>query len=732
MFTGRLLVMMIVVARFASAADNGIDSSAACAVKKNDTDLVVVKASRTVRDDNIKQHNAVSFSSKKIKTAAGAANDLSRYLATLPSVVSSLGANFDNTLYVRGGRPSEIMFLVDGIEFENINHFSQADGCGGPVGFLNSDYIQNVRFYAGTIPVSYPSRISSIVDIDMKSGSFSQLTGNAGLKLTGGLASIEKPVFGRFGSFALAGRYIDFSTLHAFIRNDGIPQLGDAYGKIMLLINKNLTVSGTGLFSYNTYRFGYPVTEQGDDGTMFPNSLNEKDKILQGGAGVYLHYKNDAVEHRIYANFSARNGTSYDSLGEFADSFFTHHYAKNPVRDQQDGRFHYTASSVSSISVGKNQTFSAGARLRENRYEFMTSDQSQHDGTCIICQNDTPVTVYWTHAAMEKAMRLDGSEVGLFGDHTIARGPWQSCLGVRADYFGLLDDIAISPRISQMLSFGRAGNLTGGFGLYHQFPTDLPAIIFNYLSGFPGMSTDSMRASAQKLLGRAEPLRCWQGSVGYDITPGGISRLRCEAYYKWYDREYRFIAPDLQDVLYMTPDGEPALGPQDGNRKAYGLELSVTSARQAWYFYSLGFSLFDVKNRFDNTQWYNDWTNVGYTYSLAAGATFLKYHCFSLSVQGSGGRPFCPEITRQDCIGRIFAGIDKNSPYYGQRLQGLITTNVRYGFTRRMAGVELESNIEIINLLNYKPVLEYKFNGTGFQKVTPFGITPIIGFIVHF
>jgi hypothetical protein len=570
------------------------------------------------------------------------------------------------------------------------------------------------------------------VDIDMKSGSFSQFAGDAGLKLTGGLASVEKPVFGRFGSFALAGRYIDFSALRSFIRDDGIPQLGDAYGKIMLLINKNLTVSGTGLFSYNTYRFGYPVTEQGDDGTMFANTLNEKDKILQGGAGIFVHFKDDGVEHRIYANVSSRNGTSYDSLGEFSDSFFTHHYAKNPVRNQQDNRVHYTANSASSISVGKNQTISAGVRVHETTYDFRTADQSQHDGTCIICQNDTPVTVYWTHAPQEKVMRLDASELGLFSDHTIEWGPWQSCIGVRTDYYGLLDDIAISPRISQMLSFGLAGNLTGGIGLYHQFPTDLPDIIFNYLSGFPNMSTDSMQHTAQKLLGQAKPLRCWQGEVGYDLTPGDIARLQWNLYYKWYDREYRFISPDIQDLLCSTPAGDPAMRPQDGNRKAYGVEMSMTNARQAWYFYSVGLSLFNVKNRFDDAQWYNDWTNVGYTYSISAGATFLKYHCFSLSVQGSGGRPFCPEILQQDCIGRRSAVIDNNSPYFGQRLQGLVTTNVRYGFTMAITGMQLESTIEILNLLNYKPVLEYKFNGTGFQKVTPFGITPIIGFIIHF
>jgi hypothetical protein len=696
-------------------------------------DSVVVTAPRETRNADIKQHDAVTFSSRKIERTAGAAGDISRYLSTLPSVVSSLGAKYDNTLYVRGGRPSEIMFLVDGIEFENINHFSQADGCGGPIGFINSDFIKNVRFYAQSIPVSYPGKLSSIVDIDMKSGSFSQVKGDAGIKLTGGLASFEGPVAGRFGSLALAGRYVDFSAIRTFIRDDGIPQLGDGFGKIMFLLNKNLTASATGLVSYNTYRYDYPVTLQSDNGALFANTLNEKQRIVQGGAGVYVHYKDEEIEHQLYASFSGRNGISSDSLSDYSDSFPVHQYAKNPIHTLEDNRIHYTVHTTSTIQAGKNQVLSAGVRLNDNRYDFSTSDESQRNGTCIICQGDTPVTVYWKQTPVEKTMHLEGNEFGLFGDHTLSLGPWQSSIGIRTDYFGLLGDFAASPRISEMLTLSpTAGNLMASLGLYHQFPTDLPGMVFNYLSLFTGMSTDSILRVEQRLLSQAKPLRCLQGSVGYDITPGGMSRLECDLYYKWYDQEYRFLAPDIQDMLYVKEDGSPGMRPQDGKRKAYGLELTASNARQSWYFYSLGCSVFDVKDMFSDEHWYSDWTNVGYTYSLSVGATVLRRHSFSFSVQGSGGRPYCQEILQSDCIGRLSAVLDKNSPYYSQRLQRIITTNARYCFTMRIAQMELESNVEIINLLNYKPVLEYKFNGTGFQQVTPFGITPIVGLTVRF
>ena len=347
------------------------DSTTAVSPEEKGTiDRMTVRADRSRQDSGIEKHASVIFSSKQIKSTAGAAGDISRYLGTLPSVVASLGAKFDNTLFVRGGRPSEITFLVDGIEMENINHFSQANGSGGPIGFINSDFIRSVRFYAGDIPVSYPPKMSSVVDIAMKSGSFSSVHSNVGVKLTGGIASVEGPAFGRGASFVLAGRYIDFSTLRSIIGDEGIPRLGDLFGKLLFLPSKNLAVSATGIFSYNTYRYDFPIQEQGDDWTAYQNTLDEKQKILQGGAGVLVHYKDETQEHRVGLGYSVRSGASYDSLESFSDSFYAGRYAKNPVRSAGDDRSHLTLNTNSSFTLAANQTISAGVRVNGTRYCF--------------------------------------------------------------------------------------------------------------------------------------------------------------------------------------------------------------------------------------------------------------------------------------------------------------------------------------------------------------------------
>jgi|WetSurMetagenome_2_1015567.scaffolds.fasta_scaffold04717_5 hypothetical protein len=709
----------------AAARDSGV---IAC----EGADRMVVRAAPVAADSGLEQRNSVTFTGKDIKAAAGAAGDVSRYLSTMPSIVSALGAKFDNTLFVRGGRPNEIVFFVDGIEMENINHFSQANGSGGPIGFINSDYIRSVRFFAGDIPVSYPPKMSSVADIDMKAGSFSSVNGDVGVKLTGGMGSVEGPVFGGAGSFALAGRYVDFSALKSIIGDEGIPKLGDLYGKLLFLPSANLVISATGLFSYNTYRYGFPVIEQGDDGASHANGVDEIERIVQGGAGVRFHFKDSVQEHRFSASYSRRSGQSYDSLESFSDTFFTGRYAKNPVRGYADDRAHFSLNTTSAFAIGSRQSVSAGVRVYDTKYSFSVEEESMNHGTCVVCENDSPVTVAWTLKPREKAISIEGPELGAFASYELRLGRFSASAGIRADYFRLIDDAALSPRAAAMFSLGGAGNVAVGAGLYHQFSTDLPTTLFDAISANAGMPDDSIRGIELSLLSQAVPLRCRQGSLGYRVSPWNLFTSSVEVYGKWYDREFRYLSPDVQDVLYTTTRGGLALRPQDGRRRVYGAEVSLVNTGRGWFSYSIGASIFDVKNQFDDSGWYDDWTNVGYTFSCAATAVVLRAHTVSLSVAGSGGRPYCPAMVNVDCVGRRSASLDTLAGYYSRRLDRLFTTNFRYGYATKIFKAQTELFLEIINLLNYKPVLEYKFNGTGFQPVTPFGITPIFGISVKF
>ena len=697
--------------------------------KKEDCRLptTVIRAAKWDKRAESYSESSTRFTPAEIKEEAGAAEDIGRYIGTLPSTVASIGEGYDNTFYVRGGRPSETTFLVDGIEMENIDHFSKANGSGGPISFVNTDNLESVDFYAGNIPVSEPSRLSSVVDIHMKTGSFSESKGLLGCKLTGGVLSVEGPLAARKSSFSLAGRYVDFTPLRSFIQDAGIPKLGDLYAKLAFLPGADLDVSATGIFSYNSYNYEYPFVQQSDEGVLMTNAMNQNEHIFQGGAGIALRFKRGNWEHEAHASFSFRNGTNGDSLASFTDPFFLGSYARNPVSQNRDDRRHLLITTASRAALGNGGAVSFGIRVNGNDYSFYRSDESKHEGEYISCNNGMPDTQEWLQNPMERSVHFSTMESGGHLDYCQTVGDFSANGGFRADYYHALGVVTVSPRLSASYKRERLGTLTASLGLYSQFPTDMPSNIFDYFSSDPNIAPDTLQALETRYLSRLLPQRCWQGSCGWEKKLLGSLKAKAEAYYKWYDREYNYVNPSLQDMFAVNPYGAVSLQEQNGRRKAYGIELTAENHGAGSFYYSLAGSLFDVSNRYADGSWRDDWTDVRYTYSLAAGLSPIRHHNLSASIRGAGGRPLCAQTIAVDCQGRKSVELDTTEPYFSRRLDPLLTVNAKYSLRYEIAGKGLEAFVEVLNLFNYKPTLEYRFNGDHFIDVKPFGITPIIG-----
>ncbi|MBN1307481.1 MAG: TonB-dependent receptor [Chitinispirillaceae bacterium] len=689
---------------------------------------MVVTSSRIVRTQRPTAQPEQVFSSEEVNSTAGAGGDICRYIATLPSTVSSLGENFDNALYVRGGRPAEVIFVVDGIELENINHFSQANGSGGPVGFINSDFVKKVDFFTGNAPVFYPSRLSSVIAIDLKSGSFTRRRNRLGCKLTGGMFSTDGPFLEGNGSYVLAGRYIDFSTLKRFINDRGIPRLGDLYIKGMHLGEKRGDLSLSGIFSYNAFNLHYPVVEAEDvSARLHENTIEESQRIVQGGCGIAYHLKREKVSHRTDISLSFRNGGSDDSLYSFSDTFFISRYADNPVRKDRDSRFRAVLTTKSDIAFGNARFLTFGMRGNYQQYRFYTNDNRCYQGLYTFCSDSGPIALERIELPRRRSMYLDGLEAGGHAELTAETDLLKRSIGVRFDYYQLLCDVALSPRLAITLRKESIGSFSATCGIGHQFPTDMPSLFFYFFSWFTEMSDDSAAVRARSFLELLKPLRCYQTSAGFERRIASWMELKTDAYVKWYDREYHFVSPKMQEVLYVNNEGEWTLHPQNSQRRAFGVELALNSPKRNGINYSIGGSIFDVKNRYSDGKWYDDWTNVRYTASFSLGIRLFYSHFLSIGAQGHGGRPFCPEVIVEDCIGRKSSIYEPGSRYYSQRLDRLFSTHLRYGFEKTFRRLSAELFVEVLNLFNNQPILEYRFNGEGFEEIKPFGILPIIG-----
>ena len=75
----------------------------------------------------------------EILSSAGTYGDFSRYLQVLPGVVWN--SDLSNDVLVRGGHPTENLFVVDGVEVPYINHFSLSGSNGGFTSMIDSTAI---------------------------------------------------------------------------------------------------------------------------------------------------------------------------------------------------------------------------------------------------------------------------------------------------------------------------------------------------------------------------------------------------------------------------------------------------------------------------------------------------------------------------------------------------------------------------------------------------------------
>lgn len=124
--------------------------------------------------------------------------DVLRSVQLLPGVQSAGDGN--TGFFVRGGNADQNLVLFDDATVFNASHLFNF------FSVFNPDAVADLKLYKGGIPPSYGGRLSSVLDIGMKSGSLDQYMVNGGIGLISSRLSVEGPIQGGRSSFLLAGR----------------------------------------------------------------------------------------------------------------------------------------------------------------------------------------------------------------------------------------------------------------------------------------------------------------------------------------------------------------------------------------------------------------------------------------------------------------------------------------------------------------------------------------------
>ena len=212
---------------------------------------------------------------RSVLKSAGALQDVSRYVQSLPGVV--LGTDdFRNDIIVRGGSPLENLFIVDNVEIPNINSFATFASAGGTTSLLDAEMLQDVTFLSGGYPAPYINRTSGVLQVTQREGDRNRWHGRATLGFAGAGGIVEGPFGGGKGSWIVSARRSFLDLFTDDIGVGGVPVLYTLNAKVVYDVTDRDRVWAVNVSGWDRIRLGYTGDDDQD------NELSTLDIRYQG------------------------------------------------------------------------------------------------------------------------------------------------------------------------------------------------------------------------------------------------------------------------------------------------------------------------------------------------------------------------------------------------------------------------------------------------------------------
>lgn len=472
------------------------------------------------KQSNVELSSVRYFNYEEIRRAPGGFEDVVRALSVLPGVAQADAGR--NDLIVRGGAPSENLFLIDGIEVPNINHFGTQGATGGPLSFINLDYVSETSFSTGGFSSAYGDKLSSVLSIKLREGRDDRLGGKAvisasqfGLNVEGPLSSKSNFLFSarrsyldfifKAAGFSFVPEYYDFLTKFAYEF--------DAKNKLTFML---ITALDNVKFFNDT------------DDKKFDNS-----RILGSDQTQYV------------------TGLSFRHL--YQDGFYTFTLSRNFVD-------YFTVQRDSLLNpLFLNESIEAENKLKfENIFKPNKTDELSMGATLSLIQFDAnilfprfatsfgeilPVNNLSTENYFYKSS-LFFNYNSMWGNRVISNA------GARLDYFDAIKNkFTVSPRVSLSYLLSAELSLNFSAGLYHQFPS------YIWLAG--DKQNKDLKA-----------IRVDQYILGTDYQLRNDTQMKIEFYFKDYSN---YPASELRPYLLLANTGAGFSGSEE-NFSQFGLE----------------------------------------------------------------------------------------------------------------------------------------------------------------
>ncbi len=612
-----------------------------------------------------------SIGADETRRAPGAQEDVIRTVALLPGVGVTSGGR--NDLVVRGGAPYENLFLVDGIEVPNINHFGSQGSTGGPLSLINVDFVQRTDFSAGGFSAKYGDRTASLTSITLREGETERLAGEVNLSGTGFGAMLEGPL-GQSTSFLFSARRSYLDLLFKAAGFSFIPAYVDFQLKTNTRIDANNSLSLIGIGAINTVEF---INDDADDRYDNSRILAPEQRQYFGGL-IWKRLINDGLLTvtlgRTFSRFKTLQSDSLDPPQTVFSNFSAE--GDNSLRLDLVKRLLPWLE----LNVGNVARY---ASKLEYEIELDGQYRLDEDGVARALSRDTSFT------ALRNAAYVQGT-------FQFSRAI-QATAGARLDYYAFLNDaVRTAPRLGARAQLSPTIAATFSAGRYHQAPS------FIWLLG------DGSNVQ------RLKPIESDQVVVGFEGQPRPDTRLQLEFFYKKYKnyparvfRPQAVLAPaGFEDVTTDIPYGLEPLN-SDGTGSVYGAEFLAQKRLSSVPLYGL---LSATLNRAEYTS-IEGITRAGsydarFLGNLLAGWRPGNDWELSGKFRIATGLPTTPFIQNGPVAGQLdFTGYNE-----GRRLPTFHALDLRIDKRWSFRSIQLEAYIDVQNVYGRANVTQYEWN----------------------
>jgi hypothetical protein len=379
---------------------------------------------------------------KEIHNTAGAFDDVARAIAILPGMAHNQPER--NHLYVRGGSSTENLFFVDQLEVPNINHFGAQGSSGGTMSFVNFEFIESVTFSNGGFGAAYGDKLSSVLNLGIRTGRTDRLRGKLTLSATMLGLNMEGPL-GEGNSYLFSVRRSYLDPVFKFYGFSYIPVFWDFLGKVHYSLDK-----------YNTIDvLGVGAIDKMVERTVTLQNKYDNERLIFSDQNV-------AVGGITWKHGFDQGLFSLTARKYYADFFYRQYRnSKNFFRNisyEDENSLRADAT----ILLSNSMELSAGGE-----FKYVILDSRTIATVIVTGYSDYPVTIPVDTTDHETAQK-GAAYVQL----TKNIGPMKIALGLRGDHFSLIRNGTVAgPRLSVSYTLSEVTKLSMSVGRYYQSPS---------------------------------------------------------------------------------------------------------------------------------------------------------------------------------------------------------------------------------------------------------------------